>query len=196
MVSITMSTTSAFISSPTTLKLRKKSNTNKRSNNSLLKIAKAISVADVTGPVKETIKDVQSVEVQNTMRFSFSRGRIRIIIARIRDDGFSFSSARTIIEEREKKRAIGITTTISSSSIARKRERKDTQSSSLALHHQQPIQFNSQNSPFFCLVSFFLYPFFLKDNTNRGKLRRKVLCSSKHNIEEEEEEEEEEQFIK
>ena len=72
MVSITMSTTSAFISSPTTLKLRKKSNTNKRSNNSLL-IAKAISVADVTGPVKETIKDVQSVEVQNTMRFSFSR---------------------------------------------------------------------------------------------------------------------------
>lgn len=68
-----MSTTSAFISSPTTLKLRKKSNTNKRSNNSLLKIAKAISVADVTGPVKETIKDVQSVEVQNTMRFSFSR---------------------------------------------------------------------------------------------------------------------------
>lgn len=67
-----MSTTSAFISSPTTLKLRKKSNTNKRSNNSLL-IAKAISVADVTGPVKETIKDVQSVEVQNTMRFSFSR---------------------------------------------------------------------------------------------------------------------------
>ena len=73
MVSIMMSTTSAFISSPTTLKLRKKSNTNKRSNNSLLKIAKAISVADVTGPVKETIKDVQSVEVQNTMRFSFSR---------------------------------------------------------------------------------------------------------------------------
>ena len=68
-----MSTTSAFISSPTTLKLRKTSNTNKRSNNSLLKIAKAISVADVTGPVKETIKDVQSVEVQNTMRFSFSR---------------------------------------------------------------------------------------------------------------------------
>ena len=67
-----MSTTSAFISSPTTLKLRKKSNTNKRSNNSLL-IAKAISVADVTGPVKETIKDVQSVEVQNTMSFSFSR---------------------------------------------------------------------------------------------------------------------------
>ena len=162
MVSITMSTTSAFISSPTTLKLRKKSNTNKRSNNSLLKIAKAISVADVTGPVKETIKDVQSVEVQNTiLRFSFSRGRIRIIIARIHhDDGFSFSSARTIIEEREKKRAIGITTTISSSSIARKRERKDTRSSSLALHHQQPIQFNSQNSPFFCLVSFFLYPFF------------------------------------
>jgi len=68
-----MSTTSAFISSPTTLKLRKKSNTNKRSNNSLLKIAKAISVADVTGPVKETIKDAQSVEVQNTKRFSFSR---------------------------------------------------------------------------------------------------------------------------
>ena len=68
-----MSTTSAFISSPTTLKLRKKSNTNKRSNNSLLKIANAISVADVTGPVKETIKDVQSVEVQNTMSFSFSR---------------------------------------------------------------------------------------------------------------------------
>jgi len=25
----------------------------------------------VTGPVKETIKDVQSVEVQNTMSFSF-----------------------------------------------------------------------------------------------------------------------------
>ena len=71
MVSIMMSTTSAFISSPTTLKLRKKSNTNKRSNSLL--IAKAISVADVTGPVKETIKDVQSVEVQNTMRFSFSR---------------------------------------------------------------------------------------------------------------------------
>ena len=36
-------------------------------------VAKAISVADVTGPVKETIKDVQSVEVQNTMSFSFSR---------------------------------------------------------------------------------------------------------------------------
>ena len=175
MVSITMSTTSAFISSPTTLKLRKKSNTNKRSNNSLLKIAKAISVADVTGPVKETIKDVQSVEVQNTiLRFSFSRGRIRIIIARIRDDGFSFSSARTIIEEREKKRAIGITTTISSSSIARKRERKDTQkSSSLALHHQQPIQFNSQNSPFFCLVSFFLYPFFLRTTQTDVKIEEK-----------------------
>ena len=72
MVSMMSTLTSAFISSPTTLKLRKKSNTNKRSNNSLL-IAKAISVADVTGPVKETIKDVQSVEVQNTMSFSFSR---------------------------------------------------------------------------------------------------------------------------
>ena len=66
-----VSTTSACISSPTTLKLRKKSNNNTRSNNSLL-ITKAISVADVTGPVKETIKDVQSVEVR-AMRFSFLR---------------------------------------------------------------------------------------------------------------------------
>jgi len=77
-----------------------------------------------------------------------------------------FLSSTLTIEEREKK-AIGITTTISSSSIARKRERKDTQSSSLALHHHHPIQFNPQNSPFFCLVSFFFSPFFLKDNINR-----------------------------
>ena len=73
----TMSTTpSAFISSPnTTLRkktLKKSTTTNKRSTNKSLSIIKAsISVADVTGPVKETIKDVQSVEVQNTMSFSF-----------------------------------------------------------------------------------------------------------------------------
>ena len=70
-----MSNTSAFISSPnTTLKktLKKSATTNKRSTNKSLPIIKAsISVADVTGPVKETIKDVQSVEVQNTMSFSF-----------------------------------------------------------------------------------------------------------------------------
>jgi hypothetical protein len=72
-----MSTTpSAFISSPnTTLRkktLKKSTTTNKRSTNKSLSIIKAsISVADVTGPVKETIKDVQSVEVQNTMSFSF-----------------------------------------------------------------------------------------------------------------------------
>ena len=63
-----VSMTSAFISSPnTTLKktLKKSTTTNKRSLNKSISIIKAsISVADVTGPVKETMKDVQSVEVR------------------------------------------------------------------------------------------------------------------------------------
>ena len=63
-----VSMTSAFISSPNmTLKktLKKSTTTNKRSLNKSISIIKAsISVADVTGPVKETIKDVQSVEVR------------------------------------------------------------------------------------------------------------------------------------
>ena len=111
-----------------------------------------------------------------------SQGRIRRIIARTRDDGFSFVNTNN--RRTRKKRAIGITTTISSSSIARKRERKDTQSSSLALHHHHPTQFNSQNSPFF--LPRHLFPLFLKDKKQRKG--RKVHCfSCKHNIEEEEE---------
>ena len=168
MVSITMSTTSAFISSPTTLKLRKKSNTNKRSNNSLLKIAKAISVADVTGPVKETIKDVQSVEVQNTMRFSFSRGRIRIIIAREFVMMVFLSRLREQSSKNAKKKEQSASPPPFHRHRSREREREKTRGVLLWLSIINN-QFNSilKILLFFCLVSFFLYPFFLKDNTNR-----------------------------